>query len=128
MAFPQAFIDLIDDGPWASDANAQRESFADLGIDVADGYPVSYEQLRSGKVVERTGWNEYHHRLTAALGHIGQHGVAQWNANIDYVPTDTAACFVTTPTGLWLTRVSTGPRFGNAVSPDVLGQSVWRRY
>ena len=66
--------------------------------------------------------------IDSGLIDIADSGVLSWDAEVDYVPADDAVCFVTTASGLWLTRMSTGPSFGNVTDPQTAGQTVWRRF
>ena len=104
------------------------ETPEDLGITRANGYPVSYEQIASGNEPERTGWNQREHEWTSALIDIAAMGVPAWDVEVDYTPASDAACFVTTATGLHLTRTNTGPVYGNATDPDDSTQTIWRLY
>ena len=128
MAVSLPYRDLIGDGVWASGDSALRDLPELLGIDRAAGYGVAYEQLQSGKVVERAGVNQLLHEITAALIDIANHGVPRWDAGVDYVPSAGEACFALTDTGLWRTRVATGPTYGNPTDPDAAGQTIWRLY
>ena len=49
-----------------------------------------------------------------------------WDTAIDYTPASDAACFVTTATGLHITRTNTGPTYGNSTDPDASGQTLWQ--
>ena len=128
MAISKAYKDLISGGVWASSEAAQRGAPADFGIDELEGWTVSYEQIGSGKEPEREVFNELHHRVTAGLIDIAAFGVPQWDSEVDYRPAEDAHCFVTTPSGLWVTAQNTGPAFGNATDPDESEQTIWRRY
>ena len=124
----QQYKDLISDGIWAEDVDANRETPADLGLTREDGYPVAYEQIGSGSEPERTGWNQREYEFTSALIDFANGGVPAWDVEVDYTPASDAACFTTTATGLHLTTTNTGPTYGNATDPDAIGQAVWRRY
>ena len=124
----QAYKDLIAGGVWARASGADRETIEDTGGNRADGWPVAYEQIGSGKQPERTVFNELEHEYTSALIDIAATGVPAWDTAIDYTPASDAACFVTTATGLHLTLTNTGPTYGNATDPDASGQAVWRLY
>ena len=124
----QAYKDLIDDGVWGDASAANRETPADLGITRADGYPLPYEQIGSGKTPERTGINQRFNEWYSAFIDFAEMGVPAWDVEVDYTPASDAACFVTTTTGLHLTRTNTGPTYSNATDPDAVGQVVWRRY
>ena len=52
------YKDLIAGGVWASASGADRETIEDTGGARADGWPVAYEQIGSGKEPERTVFNE----------------------------------------------------------------------
>ena len=123
-----AYKDIIADGAWASSSSADKETPADLGITRADGYPVAYEIIGSGKEPERTGFNQRFFEWTSAAIDIAATGVPAWDAEVNYTPASDAACFTTTSTGLHLTRTNTGPAYGNATDPDAVGQQVWRPY
>ena len=86
-------------------------------------WPVSYEQIGSGDEPERTVFNQREYEFTAALIDIAATGVPAWDVEVDYQPASDAACFVTTPTGLWLTTTNTGPTYSNATDPDASGQA-----
>lgn len=124
----QGYKDLIDDGVWASSAGADRETPTDAGITRANGYPIAYEQIGSGKTPERTVINQRFHEWYSAFIDFAATGVPAWDTDVDYTPASDAACFVTTATGLHLTRTNTGPAYGNATDPDASGQAVWRLY
>lgn len=128
MALSAGYKALLRDGVWASGDGAVRELPESVGINRADGYGPAYEQLQSGKVVERAVFQELLHEITAALIDIAATGVPRWDAQADYQPPAGGASFVTTETGLWTTRTATGPSYGNAVSPDAPAQSIWRMY
>ena len=115
-------------GVWASGADADRQTPEDAGLVREDGFPVGYEQPGSGDSPEREVFNQRGLEHDAALVDIAATGVPAWDVEVDYRPVADAACFVTTPTGLHLTRVDTGPTFGNATDPDAPGQTVWRPY
>ena len=55
---------------------------------------------------------------------MADYGVPPWDDEVDYTPATGAACFATTPTGLWVTMVSTGPATGNVTDPDAVGQTI----
>lgn len=128
MALSQPYKDLIADGEWASGDDAMRELPETAGIVRADGYGVAYEQLQSGRSVERAVMNQIIHEITSALIHLAHNGVPRWDAGTDYVPAAGEGCFALTDSGLWRTRVSTGPTFGNPTDPDSAGQTIWSLY
>ena len=123
----QGFKDILSDGAWAAASGADKLDPTDFGLTRADGFPVAYEQIGSGKEpVEREVFNEREYEFTASLIDIAAHGpVPEWDVEVDYTPASDAACFVTTSTGLHVTRMNTGPTYGNATDPDASGQAVW---
>ena len=124
----QAYKDLIAGGVWASASGADRETIENTGGARSDGWVVAYEQIGSGKEPERTVFNGRFYEFTSALIDFIATGVPEWDTAIDYTPASDAACFVTTATGLHLTRTNTGPTYGNATDPDAVGQTLWRLY
>lgn len=128
MAISQATKDLVADGVWARSAGAARAEPEDFGLDEAEGWPLPYEQVGSGKEPEREVFNELHHRISAGIIDTVHYGVPAWDAEVNYQPTADAHCFVTTASGLHVTDQGTGPMFGNATDPDASGQTIWRRY
>ena len=123
----QPFKDILSDGAWARDG-AFRETPEDAGIDRGDGWTVAYEQIGSGSLPERDVFNQRDYELDSGLIDIAAMGVPEWDADLDYTPAADAACFVTTSTGLHVTRMNTGPTYSNATDPDTPNQQVWRRY
>ena len=128
MALSQPYKDLIDDGVFASSDAAERLTPAEAGLDRAEGWPLAYEQIGSGKFPEREVFNNHHYEITSGLIDIAKFGVLQWDAAVNYPVTADAKPFVSTASGLWVSDVSTGPAFGNATDPDTLNQQTWRRY
>ena len=128
MAISAAYKDLITGGVWASAQSADRVAPEDVGLDRSEGWPQSYEQIGAGKEPERTVFNELHHEITAGLIDCAEYGVPPWDETVNYRPSADAHCFVTKPSGLWVTNQNTGPEFGNETDPDTVGQQIWRRY
>ena len=131
MPISDATKEILGEAVWAGSAQGERAEPADLGIDEAVGWGVAYEQPGTGKFPERVVFNELTYRATSAIRDIFATGVPAWDAAVDYRPDlveARAACFATTPTGLWVTVINTGPSFGNATDPELSGQAVWRRY
>ena len=124
----QGFKDILSDGAWAAASSADKQDPTDFGLTRADGFPVAYEQIGSGKEPEREVFNEREYEFTASLIDIAAMGVPEWDIEVDYTPASDAACFVTTTTGLHVTRMNTGPAYSNATDPDASGQTIWRLY
>lgn len=124
----QPYKDLIEDGVWARNADALKDTPENLGIDRESGYVEAYEQVGSGKTPELEGFNQALHDIYSGLVDVAAMGVPAWDAELNYRPTADAACFATTATGLWVTFMDTGPDFGNATDPETANQQVWRRY
>ena len=110
---------LISDGAWSSNTG-NRATPESEGLTRADGWVVAYEQIGSGSTPEREVFNSREWEHTSALIDIAARGVPEWDAEVDYTPASDAACFVTTATGLHVTRMNTGPTYGNATDPDAM--------
>ena len=128
MAISDAFKALISDGAWARSPSAEREEPQDVDLVREIGWPLSYEQVGTGREPERTVFNQLHYEITSALLDIAAYGVLPWDPGVDYVPTADAHCFVTTNSRLWVTDQRNGPSFGNATNPDRTGQTIWQLY
>ena len=57
MAMSQAYKDLVAAGVWAGGASADRATPTELGLTRAQGWPIAYEQIGSGKHPERELFN-----------------------------------------------------------------------
>ena len=128
MTFSAGFKAMLARDVWASSDVAAVETPEDAGLRREDGWGIAYEQIGSGKYPERAVFNNNLQELSAAFADIATQGVPRWSADLDYEPTDSAACFVTTTTGLHVTFTNSGPGYGNATDPDAVGQIMWRRY
>ena len=129
MALSDPYKALIADGVFASSDAAERLTPAEAGLDRAEGWPLPYEQIGSGKFPEREVFNNHFYEKTSGLLDIAKFGVPQWDAEVDYPVTADAKPFVTTASGLWVSDVNTGPAYGNATDPDTPNQqTVWRLY
>ena len=115
---------VLDKDIWASDDNAQKLTPEEVGLTRSEGWPVTYEQLHTGKFPEREVFNQHMFELGSAVTDIAASGVLPWNADVDYV----APAFVATATGLHVSFVDSGLGTGNATDPDMAGQTIWRLY
>ena len=128
MAISDETKKIISDGIWASDPD-ERVLPSRVGVDRERGWTASYEQHITGRLPERKVWNQRFHEIDSALTDILTYGIPLWDAEVDYVPTEDAHCFVTSAAGkLWYTSTSTGPSYRNVTDPDGPLQSIWREY
>lgn len=107
---------------WAD--TGDRQDPEDAGIDRADGWDVTYEQLGSGSFPERAVFNQLLRELTGFHADLIAQGVLAWDPHVDYLH----PAFTVTATGMHVSLRASGPAAGGAADPDAVGQTAWRRY
>ena len=112
-------------GAWASGIAADREDPSDVGIARTEGWNIPYEQIGSGKEPERTVFNQLLRELTGwAIDNMRFGGLHPYDPEINYH--QYARCRI--GESKFVALIANGPAHGNAESPVMAGQTVWRRY
>ena len=109
-------------GLWAD--SGEREDPEDVDLVRVMGWPVSYEQIGSGKEPERTVVNQRFRELDGFASDVIHYGILPYDAEIDYYK----HAFVVAGGNVHVSLEPNGPATGNVTDPDDSDQSVWRIY
>jgi len=111
---------------WASGPEAEREDPESLGLIRSRGWPVSYEQPRSGKEPERTVFNQKFREVGAAFFERMRYGgVPIYDQEINYYQW---ARVIGSDGMKYYALEATGPAHGNISDPTTDSGNIWRLY
>ena len=112
--------------PWAE--TGHRASPESAGLERAEGWPVSYEQVGGGRV-ERSVTQQLLYELSLAFRTFLRGGLPAWDSRVQYPgdPGEDRAFVLGSDGREYVSLRASGPAAGNATDPTTeAGQTYWR--